>query len=109
MTNAVDYGAIKKYVEAAMYDIVTRKQVEAAKHDILTRLAPKDKITEKLGDCGNGPQHISDDYDSDTLPEDDELCPFDYSYLNKNNSQSGENDVGGEDKPTAEEKYFYGW
>ena len=91
LTDAMDYGVIKKHVEAAMHDIMTREQVGAAKHDILTRLVPKDKITEKLNDCGNGPQHS---------PEYDELTHcVDYSHPNND----------GEYRPTAEVSYFYGW
>ena len=105
-----------------MHDIMTREQVRVAKNDIMTRLAPKDKINEKLSNWSKRPQHSPDDdlhpfdgyvfegFDVNILPEYDELTQFvDYSLPNKNNSQSGENYVGGEDKPTAEEKYFYGW
>ena len=117
MTDAIDYGAIMKYVEAAMHDIETKKQVKVAKHDTVTRLAPKDKITEKLSDCGKRPQqspddlHPSDGYDSDKLHVDGEMHPD--NVLSKwwqyfNNGQSGEYHFGGLYETTAEEKFFYG-
>ena len=115
----MDYDAIRKHVEAALYDIVTRKQVKVAKQDIMTRLAPKDKVTEKLGDCGSKSQHMyycSEDYGGDRLYVNNGMCPdvncqeciqavAYYSYLDKRNSQSGENDASGEYEPTAEEKF----
>ena len=81
-----------------MHEIMTREQVRVAKTDIMTRLAPKDKFTEKLSDCGKRPQYSSDDdlhplngyvfegLDVSILPEYDELTQFgDYSQFKKNN------------------------
>ena len=106
-----------------MHDIETKKQVKVAKHDTVTRLTPKDKFTEKLSDCGKRPQQNPDDdlnpfncyftdgVDVKLFPAYNELTNFgDYSYLdNKNSGQSGEYHFSEEYKPTAEEKFFYGW
>ena len=68
-------------------------------HDVLTRWAPKDKTTDDV--VSRVPE---DDEDSlDGVIYKDPPYPFDYS--NKN-SQSGEDDDGGQEQATAEDIHF---